>query len=790
MTQPRCLPTACRTLAAAVFSLISLCTGGIVHAAEPVTITVNPGQSPADIDAMMKAAGADGRPVEIRMAAPTPANLSADAPDARTVAPAAVTQPSPSAPTAGNGSSTVTSTPAGATPAQSQSLSLSPGKSPTAAPAPAVQDDSRPAPTVAMTEMWVISDVWSALAKGTQMSAAGVVGLPAAFRSSWSTLEADRYGPREALFYALFAGLCGLAAAAVISLGAGPFVLSHVPAHPFWRATVRLVIDGIGILLFLSISHAILQQSMARGLFSHQVALAIVATFAGMLIYMAVARFAFRPALPGRSPLININRPNWHFAMMTLYGTLNAFIGNSVRLADVRMLAPEAADSWLFLTSSVLTVVKLWWFIAGRRDIAEVFAGRDASPFRRAVGTGLADFYIVSAILIWVAGLLVAGTSHNAVWARAAGTTQFLIIMIPILDLAIVSLVSARARRREAKSGPGIPSVLLWSLRTPLAGAVWLIGLHLIVELWEPLMMGATTLITSWLLWLEKLSFSLIVSWSLCSFLMKYFEAIAPATAVILPGTEDEAHDKTTSRLTTVLPIVRNLILGAVMAIAALVVISSAGIDVAPLLAGFGVLGLALSFGSQTLVKDVVSGIFFLAEDAFRIGEYIDCGKLMGTVEQISLRSVRLRHHNGPIHTIPFGQIASVTNYSRDWGTTKFELRFDREADLESIRKTAKKVGIGLLEHPEFGSDFLVPLKMQGIQSVNETSMVIRFKFTARPGKPSLIKREGMKRLLAACREAGLPLASNAVVVRSGTSTVAESGAASTVVPLPVSQSA
>ncbi len=786
MTQPRCLPTACRTFAAAVFSLISLLTGGIVHAAEPVTITVNPGQSQADIDAVMKAASADGRPVEIRIAAPSPANPDADAPDTRTAAtaPAAVTQPSPSAPTAGIASSTATSTSANPVPAPAATPPIS------AASAPVTEDGSRPAPTVAMTEMWVVSDVWAALAKGTQMSAAGVVGLPAAFRSSWSTLEADRYGPREALFYALFAGLCGLAAAALVSLGAGPLVLSHVPAHPFWRASVRLVIDGIGILLFLSISRGILQQSMARGLFSHQVALAIVATFAGMLIYMAVARFAFKPALAGRSPLININRPNWHFAMMTLYGTLNAFIGNSVRLADVRMLAPEAADSWLFLTSSVLTVVKLWWFIAGRRDIADVFAGRDASPFRRAVGTALADFYIVSAILIWVAGLLVSGTSHNAVWARAAGTTQFLIIMIPILDLAIVSLVSARARRREAKSGPGLPSVLLWSLRTPLAGAVWLIGLHLIVELWEPLMMGATTLITSWLLWLEKLSFSLIVSWSLCSFLMKYFEAIAPATAVILPGTEDEAHDKTTSRLTTVLPIVRNLILGAVMAIAALVVISSAGIDVAPLLAGFGVLGLALSFGSQTLVKDVVSGIFFLAEDAFRIGEYIDCGKLMGTVEQISLRSVRLRHHNGPIHTIPFGQIASVTNYSRDWGTTKFELRFDRDADLESIRKTAKKVGIGLLEHPEFGSDFLVPLKMQGIQSVNETSMVIRFKFTARPGKPSLIKREGMKRLLAACREAGLPLASNAVVVRSGTSTVAESGAASTVVPLQVSQSA
>ncbi|WP_170973343.1 mechanosensitive ion channel domain-containing protein [Rhizobium sp. FKY42] len=188
----------------------------------------------------------------------------------------------------------------------------------------------------------------------------------------------------------------------------------------------------------------------------------------------------------------------------------------------------------------------------------------------------------------------------------------------------------------------------------------------------------------------------------------------------------------------------------------------------APLLAGFGVLGLALSFGSQTLVKDVVSGIFFLAEDAFRIGEYIDTGELMGTVEQISLRSVRLRHHNGPIHTVPFGQITSITNYSRDWGTIKFQLRFDREADLELIRKTAKKVGLAMLDDPEFGGDFLMPLKMQGIQDVTENSMVIRFKFTARPGNPSIIKREGMKRLLAAFKAAGLPLASNAVVVCGG----------------------
>ncbi len=94
-----------------------------------------------------------------------------------------------------------------------------------------------------------------------------------------------------------------------------------------------------------------------------------------------------------------------------------------------------------------------------------------------------------------------------------------------------------------------------------------------------------------------------------------------------------------------------------------------------------------------------------------------------------------------------------------------------------------------MLDHPEFGDYFLVPVKMQGIHDVNETSMVVRFKFTARPGKPTLIKREAMKRLLVAFKEAGLPLASNAVVVRSGSGQMMESGgAAATVIPLPANQ--
>ena len=99
-------------------------------------------------------------------------------------------------------------------------------------------------------------------------------------------------------------------------------------------------------------------------------------------------------------------------------------------------------------------------------------------------------------------------------------------------------------------------------------------------------------------------------------------------------------------------------------------------------------------------MRDIVSGIFYLSDDAFRVGEYIDCGKAKGTVEGFTLRSIKLRHQNGQVHTIPFGQLGQITNFSRDWITVKFNLRFARDTDLEKLRKAAKKIGADMMEMP------------------------------------------------------------------------------------------
>ena len=172
-------------------------------------------------------------------------------------------------------------------------------------------------------------------------------------------------------------------------------------------------------------------------------------------------------------------------------------------------------------------------------------------------------------------------------------------------------------------------------------------------------------------------------------------------------------------------------------------------------------------------MRDVISGIFFLMEDAFRVGEYIDTGRLRGTVEGMSLRSVRLRHQNGQVHTIPFGQVLSVTNYSRDWSVVKFNLHLEPLADIETVRKTIKRVGEELLDDPEIGPEFMQPLKMQGVVDVLQTALVVRCKFTATPSRPTYLQRQALRRLIDAFSAAEIHFAAPNVTVQLASASAA-----------------
>ena len=134
--------------------------------------------------------------------------------------------------------------------------------------------------------------------------------------------------------------------------------------------------------------------------------------------------------------------------------------------------------------------------------------------------------------------------------------------------------------------------------------------------------------------------------------------------------------------------------------------------------------------------------MFFLLDDAFRRGEYIDVGPVKGTVERISIRSFTLRHHRGALHTIPFGQIGQLTNYSRDWAIMKLVFRLPFDTDVELVGRLFKQIGRDLLARPDIGPDFIEPFKSQGVAGTDDDALLIRAKFTARPGRQFVLRRE------------------------------------------------
>ena len=177
--------------------------------------------------------------------------------------------------------------------------------------------------------------------------------------------------------------------------------------------------------------------------------------------------------------------------------------------------------------------------------------------------------------------------------------------------------------------------------------------------------------------------------------------------------------------------------------------------------------GLAIGFGSQTLVRDIVSGAFFLMDDAFRIGEYIDVG-VKGSVEKMSVRSVRLRHHRGAVHTVPFGEIKTLTNYSRDWAIMKLHFRVPFDTDVDKVRKLLKKTGQELLENEDIGEDFISPFKSQGATLADDYGFVITTKFTCKPGRQFVIRRYAFAAVQKAFEANGITFATPKVDVNVG----------------------
>ncbi len=256
---------------------------------------------------------------------------------------------------------------------------------------------------------------------------------------------------------------------------------------------------------------------------------------------------------------------------------------------------------------------------------------------------------------------------------------------------------------------------------------------------------------------------------------------LADAEASAEPGSE-EARRK--ARLRTLLPMLRNVALVVLATMAVLMALSSLGFEIGPLIAGAGVVGVAVGFGAQTIVRDIIAGIFYLMDDAFRVGEYIQSGNFKGTVESFSLRSIKLRHHRGPLFIVPFGSLGAIQNMSRDWIIDNMIISVTYDTDLDKAKRIIKQIGKELLEIEEFRPNIIETLKMQGVDQFGDFAIQIRMKMKTKPGEQFTIRRRAYAMIKKAFESNGIKFAFPTVqVAGSGEPTAAFAKQALDLVP-------
>jgi len=200
-------------------------------------------------------------------------------------------------------------------------------------------------------------------------------------------------------------------------------------------------------------------------------------------------------------------------------------------------------------------------------------------------------------------------------------------------------------------------------------------------------------------------------------------------------------------RAYTLTHIVRDVARILIFFVGVTMILSEVGIDLTPLLAAAGLGGLAIGFGAQSLVKDLISGFFILLENSISVGDVVEVAGVSGVVEEIELRTIKLRDLSGNVHVVPNGVIDKVKNMTKDYSYYVFNIGVAYRENLDEVMEVLKGIALELQEDPAFGTDILAPLEMLGVDQFADSAVIIKCRIKTEPIKQWRIGREMNRRI-------------------------------------------
>ena len=237
---------------------------------------------------------------------------------------------------------------------------------------------------------------------------------------------------------------------------------------------------------------------------------------------------------------------------------------------------------------------------------------------------------------------------------------------------------------------------------------------------------------------------------------LRTIHRVVPQLRELLVARQETTEDG--QRIRTLSRVIRYVLTVAVTLLGAMLVLGELGISVAPILGAAGVIGIAVGFGAQSLVKDYFTGFFLLLENQLRIGDVVDAGGKSGTVEELTLRYLRLRDYSGNVHYIPNGNITVVTNMSLGFAYAVIDIGVAYAERIDEVVALMRRVGETLRTDPSFAGRILEPLEVAGVEQWADSAVVIRCRFKVAPLEQWSVRREYLARIKAAFDEAGVEI--------------------------------
>jgi len=515
-------------------------------------------------------------------------------------------------------------------------------------------------------------------------------------------------------------------------------------------------------------------------------ALMLIAAYGGLRLTLVAARAVLAPEHPDSRLLPVDDETAEYLAIWTRriagIGLFGWFAAEAARLLGLPPAGHLVVVKALGLTVAAMAAI---FALQNRQPVAAAIrrAARHLGPRMQGLAERAAELWHVCAALYIAAVYLV--------WALpVAGGAQFMIqaTVLTVIILAAARIAGGMVRRAVERAFAIGPEA---KARFPLLEARanrYLPALQLALRL----AVGAIT------------ALALLQAWGIGSFawvtsdLGRRILASAISIATVLVGAlltwevvagvierylgrvdADGRLIECSARARTLLPLARNALFVVMAVMVTLVVLSELGIDIAPLLAGAGVVGIAIGFGSQKLVQDVITGAFILFEDTIAVGDVVKLDGHSGAVEAISIRAIRLRDAQGSVHTIPFSAVGTVVNMSREFAYATFEIRVSYREDLDRVGAALAAVGTAMWADPAFGPQMAEPLEVLGLERFDAWAVVVAARIKTLPLKQWAVAREFNRRVKLRFDAEGIEMPLQ-TTVRVDSSSSASASAAST----------